>query len=418
MDKILLVEDTRLFSDLVTRRIEDVVGVPVVSAPDLGTARRIVDEMRDDLVLAVLDLTLPDARDIEVAEFAHSQNIPSIVFTGSFDEKTRSKILALDVIDYVTKDAPGSVDYLASIVRRIYRNRKLTALVVDDSRTARKLISKHLRQYQLNIVEAESGDQALEILDQNDTPDGNNVSLVITDFHMPGMDGGELIRAIRKRWPKEKLAIIGLSSTDDSKLSARFIKMGANDFLTKPFLPEEFFCRISHNLDMIDQLQALRHAATRDYLTGMYNRRFFFDVASPIFENAKRRNADLMVAMVDIDHFKSVNDTYGHDIGDDVLKAVSRTLTDFTRDTDVIARFGGEEFCLIAPEMAPAAMSGYLEKFRAGISKLSFVDGALSVTASIGATNVLMENLDNMIGHADQMLYQAKETGRDKVVIE
>ena len=417
MEKVLLVEDSRLFSDLITRKIEGALGIPVVSAPDLSGAKRIVDEMRDDLVLAILDLTLPDARDTEVVEFANSVNLPSVVFTGSFDEKTRAKILALDVIDYVTKDAPGSVDYLASIVRRIYRNRKLTALVVDDSKTARAVISKYLRQYQLTVLEAASGAEALDILNKNDTSDGNGVSLVITDFHMPEMDGGELIRAIRKRWPKDELAIIGLSANDDSKLSARFIKTGANDFLSKPFLPEEFFCRITQDLDMIDQIKALRHAATRDYLTGMYNRRFFFDVASPMFENAKRRNADLMVAMVDIDHFKSVNDTYGHDVGDEVLKAVAMTLDETTRNTDIIARFGGEEFCLIAPEMAAKSMADYLEKFRDEISKLSFVEGALSITASIGATNTLTDNFDHMIGQADNMLYQAKETGRNKVVI-
>jgi diguanylate cyclase (GGDEF)-like protein len=417
MDKILLVEDSRLFSDLITSRIEDALEIPVISTPDLSGAKRIIDEMRDDLFLSILDLTLPDARDAEVVEFANAEQIPSIVFTGSFDDKTRAKILDLDVIDYVTKDAPGSVDYLVSIVQRIYRNRRLTALVVDDSRTARKLISKYLQQYQLKVLEAESGAAALEILNENDTPDGNDLRLVITDFHMPEMDGGELIRSIRKRWPKNELSIIGLSGNDDSHLSARFIKMGANDFLTKPFLPEEFFCRITQDLDMNDQIKALRHAATRDYLTGMYNRRFFFDVATPIFENAKRREADLMVAMIDIDHFKLVNDTYGHDVGDEVLKAVALTLNETTRDTDIIARFGGEEFCLIAPEMAPKSMAGHLEKFRNEISKLSFVEGALSITASIGATNNHTDNLDLMIAQADQRLYEAKETGRNKVVI-
>ena len=417
MDKILLVEDSRLFSDLITSRIEDALEIPVISTPDLSGAKRIIDEMRDDLFLSILDLTLPDARDAEVVEFANAEQIPSIVFTGSFDDKTRAKILDLDVIDYVTKDAPGSVDYLVSIVQRIYRNRRLTALVVDDSRTARKLISKYLQQYQLKVLEAESGAAALEILNENDTPAGNDLRLVITDFHMPEMDGGELIRSIRKRWPKNELSIIGLSGNDDSHLSARFIKMGANDFLTKPFLPEEFFCRITQDLDMNDQIKALRHAATRDYLTGMYNRRFFFDVATPIFENAKRREADLMVAMIDIDHFKLVNDTYGHDVGDEVLKAVALTLNETTRDTDIIARFGGEEFCLIAPEMAPKSMAGHLEKFRNEISKLSFVEGALSITASIGATNNHTDNLDLMIAQADQRLYEAKETGRNKVVI-
>jgi diguanylate cyclase (GGDEF)-like protein len=418
MKKILLVEDTRLFSDLITARIESSLGIPVVSAKDMAGAREILNEMRDDISFAILDLTLPDARDMDIVNFACAEEIPSVVFTGSFDVKLRAKILESDIIDYVTKDSPGSVDYLLSIVRRVSRNQDMLALVVDDSAVARKLVSKHLQQYRLNVLEAEDGATALKILEENHTTAGNKISLVISDFEMPGMDGAELIRAIRHKWSKNDLAVIGLSSSNRDSLSARFIKNGANDFLSKPFLPEEFFCRISQNLDTLDRIKALRRAARRDYLTGMYNRRFFFETATPIFANAARSGSDLTVAMIDIDHFKSVNDTYGHDVGDEVLKSVAESLTSLVRETDIIARFGGEEFCLLAPAIAADDVPGFMEKIRDRISNLSFQNGAFSITVSIGATSIVDSALEPMITQADNMLYQAKESGRNRVVIE
>jgi diguanylate cyclase (GGDEF)-like protein len=418
MENVLLVEDTRLFSDLITDRIESSLDISVVSTSDMSGAREILEKMRGDISFAILDLTLPDTRDMDIVNLARSENIPSIVFTGSFDVKLRAKILESDIIDYVTKDSPGSVDYLISIVRRVSRNRDMLALAVDDSAVARKLVSKHLKQYRLNVLEAEDGASALQILEENQTPSGNKVSLVISDFEMPGMNGAELIRAIRRKWSKNDLAVIGLSSSNNDSLSARFIKNGANDFLSKPFLPEEFFCRISQNLDTLDRIKALRRAARRDYLTGMYNRRFFFESAGPIFANAARSGSDLMVAMIDIDHFKSVNDTYGHDMGDEVLKSVAETLTGLVRETDIIARFGGEEFCLLAPAVSVENVPGFLEKIRDRVSKLSFQDGAFSITVSIGATSLMNSALESMITQSDQMLYQAKESGRNRVVIE
>lgn len=417
MEKVLLVEDTRLFSDLITARIESSLEIPVVAATDMLGARRIIDEMRDDISLAILDLTLPDARDMDIVHFAREMKIPSIVFTGSFDVALRARILESDVIDYVTKDSPGSVDYLISIVQRVFKNQSMTALVVDDSAVARKLISKHLKQYRLNVLEAENGLKALEVLEENQTATGNNISLVISDFEMPEMNGAELIRSIRRKWSKDELAVIGLSSSNSDSLSARFIKNGANDFLSKPFLPEEFFCRISQNLDTLDRIKALRHAATRDFLTGMYNRRFFFELAAPLFADATRRESDLLVAMIDIDHFKLVNDTYGHDTGDEVLKSVAEALTGMMRETDVIARFGGEEFCLLAPAVSAKAAPGFLEKIRERLSQLTFKESAFSITVSIGGTNALGADLNSMITQADKFLYAAKEAGRNRVIL-
>ncbi|MBL6927770.1 MAG: diguanylate cyclase [Rhodospirillales bacterium] len=420
MTKLLIVEDSKFFSSLLEKRVESELEIPVVAVPDMASAKETIAKMKDDFFLALLDLTLPDAPNGEIVEYVRSQEIPVVVFTGTFSEQMREDILAKGVIDYVTKDSPSSVDYLISLTNRIWKNRSLTAMVVDDSKTARMVTAGHLARYQFKVLEAADGLEALALVNESKERNAESIPLVITDFNMPKMDGFDLIRELRKDWTKEQMAIIGISAMGSNTLSAKFIKIGANDFITKPFLPEEFLCRISQNMDNLEQLQALRDAATKDYLTGMYNRRFFFDVARPVFAAAKRKESDLMVAMIDLDFFKSVNDNYGHDVGDEVLSGIAQVLLKSTRETDIVARMGGEEFCLLAPAMIPGMAEYYLESLREKIASLTFSAGGsdFSITASIGATCLRAETLDAMIGDADDKLYKAKESGRNRVVID
>ena len=146
-------------------------------------------------------------------------------------------------------------------------------------------------------------------------------------------------------------------------MSARFIKVGANDFITKPFQPEEFYCRVTQNIDLIEKTQALVDAATKDFLTGLYNRRFFFEKGVGKLERARRERKSVALAMLDIDHFKSVNDTYGHDVGDEVLQVVSKTLQDSARADDLVARLGGEEFCVLMEDINRAELDVFVRKY-------------------------------------------------------
>lgn len=419
MPKLLLIEDSKFFSNLLKKSIESALDVEVYVAASLSDGIALIEAQENPFFLALLDLNLPDANGDEVVSAVHKHDIPCVVFTGSFDESLREQILHMGVIDYVTKDNPASVDYVVSLVHRLQCNAMQKALVVDDSVVARKIATKLLKLFQFQVIEAKNGEEALSLIERHRTRDGNEIGLVLTDYNMPGMNGFELVRTIRKTCSKSSMAIIGISSQSGSPISIKFIKNGANDFLTKPFLPEELLCRVSQNMDIIDQLNALRIAATRDYLTGMVNRRYFFEMATPIYANAKRTREDVLVAMVDVDHFKNVNDTYGHDVGDEVLVGVAQALEASARDTDIIARFGGEEFCVIAPGIQKADVMPYLDKIRTRIEDLSFTSGDITfkLTASIGATCDYGLSLEDMIKDSDTMLYEAKETGRNKVVV-
>ncbi|MEJ1397548.1 MAG: diguanylate cyclase, partial [Candidatus Sedimenticola sp. (ex Thyasira tokunagai)] len=297
---------------------------------------------------------------------------------------------------------------------RIRENRSVEILVVDDSRSFRKYVAELLLAHQFQVLMANDGLEALEVLKEH--PD---VSLVLTDYHMPNMDGLELIREIRRTQGRNELAIIGVSDRASPLLSAKLLKTGANDFVTKPFMLEEFYCRVTQNVETIQHIRTIKESAVRDYLTQVYNRRHLFESGYKLYENAKRQNLSLVAAMVDIDHFKKVNDTYGHHIGDVALQRVAAALEDSVRSSDLLGRYGGEEFCILVTAMPDNQSTDFFERIRKKIEdiRIPHQGEELQFTVSIGISDTLGENLEEMIGYADGALFEAKESGRNRVVV-
>ena len=284
----------------------------------------------------------------------------------------------------------------------------------DRTKSIRKSFNTRLLYvHQYHIFEASNGSQALEILKEH--PD---VKLAIIDYHMPDMDGVELTRRIRKTFSKDEFAIIGISAQGDNMMSAQFIKNGANDFITKPFVHEEFYCRLTQNIEMIDFLEQIKNASNKDYLTNLYNRRYFFESGQTLYANATRKHITISVAMIDIDYFKQVNDTYGHKAGDLVLQYIAWTLKKRFRQTDIVARFGGEEFCILASNMNREYIHKVFDDIRKVIAQLEIPvnDTMIHITISIGICTRLKQSLEEMINEADDMLYEAKRQGRNRVI--
>lgn len=413
--KLLLVEDSNFFRTVVARAIrKSIPQVDIAAASTLAEAQALLDENPGGYFLALLDLNLPDAQDGEIVDLVIGHRVPAVVFTGQYDEFLREEMLARNVLDYVIKDSPSSLDYVVSMVGRIYGNRMIRALVVDDSKTSRRYLVDLMRLYQFEVVEADGGAKALEMILADPT-----IKLLITDHHMPGMSGFDLINTVRRNRPRHDLAIIGVSASGDASLSAKFIKFGANDFINKPFLREEFFCRVSQNIDLLENIEALKDAANKDFLTGLPNRRYFFEFGERLMARARRDEKRVVVANLDIDFFKKVNDTYGHDAGDIVLKGVARILADtLRRPTDIAARLGGEEFAFYAEDMSLAEAGAFFDGVRARIEAAAFETeaGTLKVTASIGIVIGGADELGTLLNLADAKLYDAKEGGRNRVV--
>lgn len=416
MKQILLVEDSSVFGKLTKKKIEQAFDVPVYLAKNLHEAEYLLERSKGNFSLALLDLNLPDAPDGEIIDVVVNKGITSFVFTSNVDDKVRDFVWSKKVADYIVKEDPNSIDYVVAAIRQLEKNRDSLVLVVDDSTMSRTMISELLYVRQLRVLNATSAEDALKILESY--PD---IQLVITDYSMPGMDGCRFCQKIREKFKPDQLAIIGISSVDDPTIGAKFIKSGANDFIVKhAFLVEEFYCRVNHCLETLSLFTLIREGSIRDFLTGLYNRRYFFDAGKKMFNDTLEAGENLTCALLDIDHFKKVNDTYGHDVGDKVIQGLAKLLKDNVADSDIVARIGGEEFCILAPAVEQSQIEKKFEKLQKKIrlNPISFKEGAepLYITASMGVCMTRCQNLDFMVKKADEKLYTAKNNGRNSTV--
>ncbi|MBF0273071.1 MAG: response regulator [Magnetococcales bacterium] len=247
MNTILIVEDSSSFASLLKARIQKALGVEVMLARSLAEANAILKAHLKRFFLAILDLNLPDAPDGEIVDLLVANAIPSIALTGIFKPDLRETCLKKGLLDYFIKDNPRVVDSVIHAIDRIQKNRNARILVVDDSRSARVVLCRFLERHGFTLMDAEDGESALQILREQ------VVHLVITDYQMPGMDGVKFIQKLRAAHSRNDVAAIGLSSYGNADLAAQFIKAGANDFLVKPYQPEELLCRVYQNIENIER---------------------------------------------------------------------------------------------------------------------------------------------------------------------
>ena len=222
-EKILIVEDNKALSKLIVKKMQASLDFDIVAVYSLEEAKTIL-EKDNDFFVALLDLNLPDAPDGEVVDMVLEYKIPSIILTGSMDKETRESILKKDVIDYVVKGNIDDVNYIFTLIERLYKNRGIKVLVVDDSMAQRAQLKELLKHQMFTVMVAAHGEEALVFL--KDNPD---IKLVLTDFNMPVIDGLELTKEIRKHKTKNELPIIAMTASNKELISAQFLKIGAND---------------------------------------------------------------------------------------------------------------------------------------------------------------------------------------------
>ncbi|WP_166420142.1 response regulator [Pseudoalteromonas sp. Z1A8] len=407
MQRVLVVEDSKVVQQVLRHLTAQYLDVAIDFAWSLAECATYVE--KHDYTLALVDLTLPDAPHGEVAKYTLSKKIPTVVLTSKIDEYKRQQMLELGVVDYVIKDNRDSYHYAVKLVAQLLRNQGCKALIADDSMLSRSLMKQMLEKQLFDVTDAHDGQQALEILKAN--PD---IKLLMTDYAMPSMDGFELVKAVRNFRGRDDLAIIGLSGAGKHGLSARFIKYGANDFLTKPFMNEEFHCRVLQTMEQLSLISDIKESAHRDHLTGLHNRRYFYQYAEKLLKGKNQKNT---LALLDIDFFKNINDTFGHEGGDQALKQVG-SLIRSTFSNFTVARVGGEEFAIILPEIELERGREYFEVFRKKLASYDFSisDKSIKITTSIGLADFQDTSLTQAMRVADKALYEAKSQGRNCVV--
>ncbi|WP_299861021.1 diguanylate cyclase [uncultured Hoeflea sp.] len=414
--EILLVEDSRTYTAALKQRLEGGFGMRVTACSTLEQVQSTLEDMPRRFALSLIDLNLPGAPAGEALDLILGQSIPAIVFTATFSDLRRKQILTKHVADYVLKDGTDAIDNLVKASARILSNRGAHVLVVDDSMTMREMLSEQLMRQLYRVTQVDSGDAALETLESN-----NEFDLAVINYLMPEMNGLVLVEEIRRRREYDRMRIIGLSSLEDRSLTARFLRAGANDFLHQPVVIDEFRWRVAQNIQTTNQVRQLRELAARDYLTGLFNRRHFFETGPRRVAQAQKQGQPQSMAVIDIDHFKRLNDTYGHEIGDVVLKAVANQLRELCGKDHLLARLGGEEFGILISGRSFAEARYFCEVVRSAVELMPITtdDGVLKVTISIGLADVAArETFDNYLNAADQFLYMAKHAGRNRVFSE
>jgi len=300
----------------------------------------------------------------------------------------------------------------------------MRVLIAEDDAVSRRLLEVTLGKWGYEIVVALNGQEAWEIIQRDDAP-----KLAILDWMMPHLDGVELCRRIRKLENREYSYLILLTAKGRKEDVVEGMDSGADDFITKPFDAGELRVRIRAaerilklQADLLAAQTALREQATHDALTGAWNRPAILEVVQRELARAQRENGSIGVAMVDLDHFKRVNDTRGHNAGDAVLRQVVGRMQQTMRPYDALGRYGGEEFLAVAVGCNVAAAAAVADRLRACIAGKPFdAEGAaVELTVSVGvASSTDWDGVAaaDLVQAADQALYRAKNAGRNRIEV-
>lgn len=413
-NKILIVEDNKALAKLIAKKMEDKVEMDIDIAHSLAEAQAFLTNPKEYFI-ALLDLNLPDAPNGEVVDYVISKGLPSIVLTGSMDEATRESFIHKDIVDYVYKGNMDDINYIFRIINRLSKNRQYKVMVVEDSAPFRSALKKILTSLQFQVFTAAHGEEAMNYF--TDNPD---IKLALCDYRMPVKDGLEVLKEIRAIGDKNQIGVLMMTSPSENVNGAIFLKNGANDFIAKPFVKEELICRVNNTIEAMENINQIADFANKDFLTGVYNRRYFYENMNEYVAYAEEYMEPYVVAMLDIDHFKKINDTHGHNSGDKVLKTLAKKLIDETKGDDLIARFGGEEFCIILKDISNEDAVKFFVNLRANIAncKVQLKKEQISFTVSIGVAFSRSDyRLDELLELADEALYRAKENGRNRVEI-
>ncbi len=293
-------------------------------------------------------------------------------------------------------------------------DKKYNILAVDDAKDTLMLLDFDLVEDGYQVFTADSGELALDILEEQ------TIDLILLDMYMPGISGLALLQKLKAQSSLLNIPVIMLSASDDEDQIVAALEFGADDYVTKPYIPKVLLARIRTSLRLLEKTLELESLAKTDFLTGINNRGCFDDLAGKAISQAKRSEHPLVIAMLDIDFFKAVNDNYGHEAGDKVLIQFASIMIKCFRDYDIIGRVGGEEFAVCMPNTSAENAVIACERFRDCVESENIkinTGESISVTVSIGLSlgQGVDVSFEDLMKKSDLSLYQAKENGRNQV---
>lgn len=287
-------------------------------------------------------------------------------------------------------------------------------LIIDDSHDVHRLLKARLRQEDVEFISATSGEEGLQIAAVR------SPALILLDLDMPGIDGFQVLRLLKDRHETRDIAVIVLSGLNTAADKVTAFDLGAVDYVMKPFDISELRVRMRSSLRMHSLISMLAQRAQFDGLTGLWNRQYFDRRVEEDFARSLRSNRPFSVAMIDADNFKSINDTYGHPVGDMVLQGIAKMLNRELRHTDIACRYGGEEFVVVMNETGIEDARATCERLRVACQDTFWPrhpERHVSISIGVcGSDSVIAGTANDFVQMADEALYTAKRSGRNRVV--
>lgn len=418
--KVLLVEPSRFLRSVIGS-IFVRYNIDVQMAESGTQALAALREARPEILCFALELG--DMRGTDFFREAQRQNLvgffPALMITSSTDKTVFDDAVAAGVTDCFPKsDLDGLEQYVEQWQRHATRRLSGRVMLVEDSDTAANFCADVMVRLGLDVVRFKTAEEAIASLASND------YRIVVTDFVLEGLQTGlSVIRSVRgQKGRKGELPILALSSIDSVARRVDILRAGANDFVTKPVVAEELSARLSNLImlrELFDRLEAqhelVKEMALRDRLTSLHNRHHLDAEMPKLMAEAAQKRSPLSLMVVDIDHFKKINDSQGHSKGDEVLIAVADILRGVCRGQQLLVRYGGEEFVLVLPGATTLQAGLGAERLRERIAAAN--PACIPVTASFGITTLIPgDNFDQMFSRADAALYEAKRAGRNQVI--
>jgi diguanylate cyclase (GGDEF)-like protein len=347
----------------------------------------------------------------EILPLANREKIPLILLTDELNSRTLTAYDAFPVVNVVNMDKPfHSIRPIVSDFfndQTNHANSKILIVIPDEEESVLFRNISHIYKYSATYTDSyEKADELLET---------KPFDLLIVDVDSPADPADYFLRNLRNR--DTYLPILALSGGDERVMRHRLFDLGVNDFIHKPFQIDAFNLKVAGFLRTVLSMKAIKKLSEVDYLTQILNRRSFYDQVLPYINLAQRQKQPFSVIITDIDHFKRINDTYGHDMGDKILVESARVFRDNLRNYDILARFGGEEFVIFISNVDELNAVYVAEKLRKGFKK-SFAERLENpVTVSLGVSTWTSGpvEIDELISRADKALYVSKNSGRDKV---
>ncbi|WP_270964225.1 diguanylate cyclase domain-containing protein [Campylobacter upsaliensis] len=410
MRKILLIDDNKMLSKLLAKKIQNTLNYEVDIAHTMAEA---IAMLNNEYFLSFVDLCLPDAMNGEIVDVV-ADKIPTIVLTASNDTNKREEFMHKNILDYIFKESDTCVDQILDAISTLSYYAKTKVILAMAKLPERNEIKKFLSQRLFKVLAAAHGEEALLYLEDND-----DTKLIIADAKMPVVSGEELLAEIRTKYNDDDLGVILLSEKDDVA-EARVLKNGANDYLIKPLLKELFNCRLDRVLNYMQDKKFIKTYNNLDHTSGLKDHYTFRSEVEDYLNDIAGGEQEFAFAFLDIDELKSINDEYGFEIGDSIIKICADEMIAETKGRDILGRYSAEKFGILLKNISQERALKILSRIRVNIKNAGILINLdeLFFTASLG---VVFANsgakLDDLVEKATKALSAAKNNGKDRIEV-